>query len=804
MKRSIKYYLIGFLLCLTSYVSKAQTNPDWQFDPFSFQYDMSMFISIHQQGAEVEQWDNLVVGAFCGDECRGIADVIQTSGGSHFYYLRVRSNSGQGEVISFRCFDKQAGKEIGFAETIVFKDWKMVGYPSDPYILNLPSALAPTVIIWTPKSTTAQKRDWNVADNWTPATVPSSVNTVILPGNLSDYPILTDSVECNTIYFMQGAELGRPDLLKYNRAYVQMNFDLKQFTQQKNSDPSYFLEHTSTAGRMQYSAAVSSTPLDRECWHMLSSPLKGVVTGDLGFGGFPLTFLMKFGPVDKSTKHYNVGKWTLPYTEMNDTLKCTDGFAFYMYGYGSGYHNKPANAGDDGCLEYGVYEDSPPDLNESILSRPGRSYGLRETNGILELPFFEDATGLYAHRTQAYHSATGQSSFYYIGDGRNGTTLNRLTGATQTVTREADGGNYRFIPEDRSDGSRAFRNPLYHSDSGLSKNDEFMVGNPYMSSLNMVEFIRDNAESILPNYYLWNGTNFISYRVDTEERSVSSCDPKAINPGYVAPLQGFFLKTTDTYSPSGHGVVRFDVTKISTVRPLGESNLRSDEVEENSLYLNAENDRAASYVLIAYKENATGGFLAGETVQKLFSPLSYVPQLYALADEIPVDILFVGNGKKETIIPLGIKTDQKGEIRLTFTGMDRYLKASKITFVDASANRTIDLTGKSSATYTFTQTETGIQNGRFSLRIENSMTSLPNVAGSDDLKVYGDSKGIYVVSSTSDPVKQVIVYDLSGRKVYESASDAGYYPLPENLDWLPLIVKVTTKTSVKTVKIERN
>ncbi|MDR0232854.1 MAG: Ig-like domain-containing protein [Dysgonamonadaceae bacterium] len=138
MKKSIKYHLIGLLLCLTPFISKAETTPAWEYDPYSFQYDLSMYISIHQKGVEVEQWDNLVVGAFCGDECRGIATVNQVPDGPHYYYLRVKSNSSQGETISFKCFDKQANKEIDFEETIVFENLKMFGYPSDPYILNLP------------------------------------------------------------------------------------------------------------------------------------------------------------------------------------------------------------------------------------------------------------------------------------------------------------------------------------------------------------------------------------------------------------------------------------------------------------------------------------------------------------------------------------------------------------------------------------------------------------------------------------------------------------------------------------------
>ena len=149
---------------------------------------------------------------------------------------------------------------------------------------------------------------------------------------------------------------------------------------------------------------------------------------------------------------------------------------------------------------------------------------------------------------------------------------------------------------------------------------------------------------------------------------------------------------------------------------------------------------------------------------------------------------------------MGIKVGQPGEIRLSFTGMDNYSKTSKIELFDAKENSSIDLTGMSSYTFTFNNTETGISNGRFSLRIGSSMTALPEISRPDNLKVYGNSKGIYVISSSSDPVKQVIVYDLQGKELFESSSGASYYPLEKSGQMLA-IVKVITKNQVKNVKI---
>ena len=646
-------------------------------------------------------------------------------------------------------------------------------------------------VVWTPYTTTGDERyNWNNRANWNPAVVPNACNNVFIPGNLDYYPNLTSNAACNSIYFIQGAELGRPDLLTYEKAYIQYNFGLMQTKQTTDkNDMNLVLNSTSTIDRMKYSAAVSAASLKRERWYMLSSPLKDVVTGDLSFGGFPLTFLKKFGPVNKDNQNYPVGNWTTSYNSMNEGIakNSTDGFAFFMYGYGMTRDNT-------GCEESGNFG-RLNDLDYLPDARGEESYGIEKTNGILELPFFADSTNLYAHRTQVYDANLNESTFYYIDDDQS--QINALTGQKETVQRKSDNGNYRFAPEyyDSNSGNWIFETRIKHPVKDLISGEDFLTGNPYMSSIDMVEFCKDNAASIESEYKIWNGEDFNSFSIDVNGGGIAS--HPANNSLHVSPMQGFFL----TYKG---GDVVFNVKNISMVRPAKASfNLRSDRktVEENILRIKAENKKASSHAVVGYRDGADNGFVRGEDVRKLFTPFTHVPAIYSLAGDIPVDINFVNNNG-EVIVPLGIKTGQTGEITLTFTGMDNYFKASKIELIDAKENRIIDLTGKASYSYSFNHTETGIQNGRFSLSLSNySMTSLSNVNSSDDIKIYGDSKGIYVLSPPSDPVQQVTVYDIQGRKLNESVSGAKYYPLQDNCGNSPLIVKVTTKNSVKTTKI---
>ena len=653
-----------------------------------------------------------------------------------------------------------------------------------------------TSIVWTPEEnntagvTNAQKQNWNNAANWTPKVVPTACHNVFIPGNSSHYPVLSNYVECNDIYFMQGGELGRPDLLIYNKAHIQLNFGLWQEQQIINrNDTELILKSSSSKDRMLYSASVSN-PLERERWIALSAPLRGIVTGDLNFGGFPLTFMKKFVPTKKDNVQYAVGEWTTPYTSFSESFAPTEGFGFYMYGFDP--------SGDEkrnlGCDESGSYNT----LNDLTFfpDKTGNTYGISQTNGILELPFFTDSLGLDAHRTQKYDEANNLSSFYYVFNGSAG-VFNALTGTEEPVYRETFDGNFRFITENRSSGNWKFENPILHDVTDLAVDHEFMVGNPYMSSIDMIEFYRDNKESIDSEFHIWNGKNFDTHLIDLENDTVISPGPK--NMRYIAPMQGFFL----TYKG---GDVIFDVEKISTVRPSNaSSNLRSasvERIEENALRIKAENMYVASYAIIGHKPGAAEGFTREQDVQKLFSPYWYIPEVYLMADGIPVDIRYIDNAV-ERIVPIGLKTELLGNITLTLTGMDNYNTVSEIILTDTKLNREMDISGLPSFTYSFDNQTSGIKNDRFYLRFVPSITSQTPIPEEEYIRIYTQESDILIQAPSFDPIREIRVFDLQGRLIFGKSftEEVGNYRIPHNSNDGCVIVRVKTKDRVKNQKV---
>jgi hypothetical protein len=84
----------------------------------------------------VTDYSDYEIGAFVGDECRGVAEVA-TQDGYTWLYLRIRSNVASGETVNFRVYEKSTQKTYRVTESIDFNYDDLVGMPSDPQLLSL-------------------------------------------------------------------------------------------------------------------------------------------------------------------------------------------------------------------------------------------------------------------------------------------------------------------------------------------------------------------------------------------------------------------------------------------------------------------------------------------------------------------------------------------------------------------------------------------------------------------------------------------------------------------------------------------
>ena len=138
--KNIRFILYVSMLLIFPFVGKSETDPDWSCDIHAYQYYMSVYLSLQKDGESV--LGDYLVAAFCGEECRGIAE-LQTVKEATFYYIRIRSQKSSGESISFKVYDRSVGKEQKASGTLSFASLEQVGYPSQPWILTLPTVVDP-------------------------------------------------------------------------------------------------------------------------------------------------------------------------------------------------------------------------------------------------------------------------------------------------------------------------------------------------------------------------------------------------------------------------------------------------------------------------------------------------------------------------------------------------------------------------------------------------------------------------------------------------------------------------------------
>lgn len=89
--------------------------PSWSYDVHAYP-DVTTIIAqlyIREQMAELDRY---TVGAFCGEECRGIASVVGDK-----LFITVHGAVKDNETISFRVYDETTGETLPVSETIVFE-----------------------------------------------------------------------------------------------------------------------------------------------------------------------------------------------------------------------------------------------------------------------------------------------------------------------------------------------------------------------------------------------------------------------------------------------------------------------------------------------------------------------------------------------------------------------------------------------------------------------------------------------------------------------------------------------------------
>lgn len=615
------------------------------------------------------------------------------------------------------------------------------------YLTNVKKAQ--TRFIW---SNNAVDSDWTNTSNWNDSRYPNSAaDDVIIPkvNAGASYPKVPDEgATVNSITFQPGAEIGRQDLLTYDKAFV----------------------------RYDFSGASS-----RDRWYMLSMPLQEAYSGDFTFGGYPFAYVRTFA-TETLDDGVTYAGW-VP-NKGNDTeFKAGDGFALWV-------------ESDDYTLDK----------------------GLGYAGGIIELPFYEgdrvsNDDVRYIHEYTGT-DGEGTSTFYNFKEGVNGY---EKSATSVDVTRS--NAAYKLAGSQVKE-TLNFVNDAYNE---TNSSDFALAGNPFMTTINFTELVRDNQNVISGNYLIWSGKGsdnttpggFLGYNANGYY-GISSSQLDA----YIAPLQSFIVEKSATYNSAAYNPndLVFNLKNISA-DATGLGTLKSAAASGGKIEITASNETASVLAFIANREYGDNILCNGDG-RKLLSGLSDVPEVYTLKETAAGGKTAVGaniiNLNGSMLIPVGLATEYAGEMSLSFSGMIDY-DDYNIQLSDLKADggsKVIDLTGKTDFAYTFNYTpptdtndptEIIPDNERFVLSFSpKSATGAESTASdSGQALIYFRDNTLYAVSALDDLIYQLHVFDMQGRLLY-AANDiqsATYTATGIQTTSDVCIVKLTTEKGAKSLKL---
>ncbi|WP_343695968.1 T9SS sorting signal type C domain-containing protein [Flavobacterium sp.] len=331
-----------------------------------------------------------------------------------------------------------------------------------------------------------------------------------------------------------------------------------------------------------------------------------------------------------------------------------------------------------------------------------------------------------------------------------------------------------------------------------------LIGNPYPSAIDADMVITNTGTGAL---YFWthnsppNGSvvgdakyNYTTndYAVYTLTGSTGTASGAATHLGKIAAGQAFFFKAS-----TGNNIVFTNSMRVAGNNSQFFKTTQTN-IEKNRLWLNFSNAEGAyKQALIGYIEGATNSFdqnydaatLNGNTFVDFYS-INDAKKLTVQGRAIPFE--------EEDVIPLGYKTTAAGEFTIAIDHTDGLFDGQKVYLEDKVNSVIHDL---KAGDYKFT-TEIGTFTDRFNLRYTNKTLGTGDFENVKDGLLVSVKDKIIKVTSSKENIKEVNIYDITGKLLYNKKKVGALELSISNLQSSNqvLLVKVTLENDFTTTR----
>ena len=282
-------------------------------------------------------------------------------------------------------------------------------------------------------------------------------------------------------------------------------------------------------------------------------------------------------------------------------------------------------------------------------------------------------------------------------------------------------------------------------------NNYNLIGNPFTSYLNTVDFLNDNTNDLMTkDIWVWNQT--------TNNYDVRNLLTTIV----LAPTQGFFVRANKATN-----LTIAESYQVAT----GDAFQKTSKTEIKLSMTDGSNNRFAK---IYYLDNATTGFdngYDGETFGGVSNSVDVFTHLVANSVGKKYQVQSLPNSDFENmIIPVGIKATAGKEI--TFTADAMNLQDGLKVFLEDKVTNTITRLDEANATYKVTLADALDGIGRFYLHTKTSSVLSTETIALDNVSVYSVDASTLRVAGLSEGKANVKIYSILGKQVFETSFNA--------------------------------
>lgn len=484
----------------------------------------------------------------------------------------------------------------------------------------------------------ASDTDWNNWNNWTDGS-PWGCTNVVIPAGATRYPNLNawGSVDkfyggnyCANIHFEPGAAVLNTQYLEYDCAYVEME-------------------------------------VQSGMYHMISTPLHGMVTGDMFVSPeMPAYFTPLNGATYREVRHNPVVRQKMYSRAVTTATSGTD-------------PNGTVAATADWSRTFNAvaqpYEQAQG-IKMMVGNDWGTSYRLRFPKAYTEYNYYTLSGGWVKKETlpEGARNMNGKFAYEVIG----------------------------FNPEN---AGSSFTFELRNEEQGATY---FVAGNPFMSYLDIKTFLTENKQSvqairIIDSKNIFGGEEGL-VRISLGENGDLSFDVAGEQSNTIAPLQAFYVEVSGDYASDN---VNITYTSNMFVQPSASTATRSSRSASvptaGEMKISAVSGNSVSSCSLLRSAGASDAYNAKEDIVSLIDE-DFMPKVkvYTVADKRALDIqkmsnatrvglgFMVKDGSQQTEFTLDYGSNWKGWTLVDKQTGKRYLLDGTSLTVNAGAMKSND------------------------------------------------------------------------------------------------------------------